>query len=109
MIKKILYLLLMTVSCLPVSWGAELDCKKLHEEIEKDIDQANYCQSDNDCSALSLGGHYIAFGCYHFVNRDVDQKKIFQKIGSYTEGHCTSMIDRCASAPEPTEVSAFNG
>ena len=103
--KRILYVLLMAASCTPILLAAELDCKKLHEEIEKDIDQDNYCQSDNDCSALNLGGPYIAFGCYHFVNREVDQKKIFRKINSYTEGQCTSMIDRCASAPEPKCIS----
>ena len=54
----------------PISQTA---CQNLHNEIENDLTKANYCQKDSDCSVLVLGGSYVEFGCYHFVNKDVDK------------------------------------
>ncbi|MCX8189819.1 MAG: hypothetical protein N3F05_01155 [Candidatus Diapherotrites archaeon] len=67
---------------------------------------ANYCKSDVDCKAIVLGGEYIAFGCYHFVNKDFDQNSILSKVQRYKhEMKCSTIINRCAPVPEAKCVS----
>lgn len=80
------------------------NCKDMYDEIENDLDRANYCQSDSDCSVIILGGRYVDFGCYHFINKDVDQEQFFKKMDAYKE-KCSQLINDCAPAPKAKCVS----
>ena len=51
-----------------------MSCKEMYDEIENDLDKANYCQTNSDCSVIMLGGAYIEFGCYHYINKNIDKK-----------------------------------
>jgi len=80
-------------------------CQNLYDEIENDLTQANYCQNDSDCDVLNLGSSYIAFGCFHFVNKAVDKNRFYEKMRVYDQS-CTDIIDECAPAPKPSCVAS---
>ena len=75
-------------------------CQSLYSEIDGDIKKANYCETDADCSTLILGGDYIKFGCYHFVNKDVDKQRFYDKMQGYVSQGCSDIINECAFEPE---------
>ncbi|MDD5195720.1 MAG: hypothetical protein PHQ96_08635 [Candidatus Omnitrophica bacterium] len=75
-------------------------CKALYKEIENDLKNANYCQEDEDCRTLELGGPLIEFGCYHFVNKDADAAPIHKKMFAYSL-RCSEIINDCSAAPLP--------
>ncbi|MBI2343440.1 MAG: hypothetical protein HYV02_03765 [Deltaproteobacteria bacterium] len=83
---------------------SESACQRLNNEIENDLTKANYCQNASDCSVLALGGSYVEFGCYHFINKEVDKNKFYAKMQIYTQ-QCRAAIDRCVPAPKPSCVS----
>lgn len=83
---------------------SKIACQNLHNEIENDLSKANYCQNNSDCDVLNLGDNYIAFGCFHFVNKAVDKNKFYEKMRIYVQS-CTLMIDECAPAPKPSCVA----
>ena len=74
-------------------------CKSMYNEIEKELEDSNYCTQDSDCDSIALGGFYIEFGCYHYINKNVDKEVIYQKMEKYSNKGCTTMIDKCARAP----------
>ena len=79
-------------------------CQKLNNEIEDDLTNANYCQNNSDCDVLVLGAGYVEFGCYHFVNKEVDKNKFYSKMDVYNQ-RCRAAIDKCALAPKPSCVA----
>jgi hypothetical protein len=80
------------------------DCKSMYSDIEADLEKANFCENDSDCAVLMLGGEYIEFGCYHFINKDVYKEPFYEKMEKY-RSECSTMIDKCAPAPNATCVS----
>ena len=76
----------------------------MYDEIESELKKANYCRKDSDCDVLTLGGSYITFGCYHFVNKEANKDKFYERMKSYAQ-NCARAIDECAPAPSPTCVS----
>lgn len=84
--------------------SSNFKCEDMYDEIENDLDRSNYCQSDSDCSVIMLGGWYDDFGCYHFINKDVDQEQFFTKMDAYKE-KCSQIINECAPAPDAKCVS----
>lgn len=84
--------------------SGNFSCEEMRDEIEKDIETANYCLADSDCDVLGLGGIYVEFGCYHFINKEVDKEQFYAKMGAYRE-KCSKIIDDCAMAPEAKCVS----
>lgn len=85
-------------------FSKQLFCRGFYDEIENDLDAANYCATDSDCDVLPLGGEYVEFNCYHFVNNKVDKNAFYKKMDIYNE-RCTDIIDKCARAPKPSCVS----
>jgi hypothetical protein len=86
--------------------SGNFNCEDMYDEIENDLDKANYCLSDSDCSIIMLGGWYIDFGCYHFVNKEVDKNAILSKMRTYKEEmKCSQIIDKCAPAPDAKCIS----
>ena len=81
-----------------------LSCKEMYDEIENDLDKANFCQTNSDCSAIMLGGAYVKFGCYHYINKSIDKELIYQKMSVYDK-KCSDMINKCAPAPTAQCVS----
>ncbi len=79
-------------------------CQIMHDDIENDIIAANYCSEDADCDVLILGGTYIEFGCYHFINKDINKETFYNKMDTYT-AECSTIIDLCAPEPNPICVS----
>ncbi len=79
-------------------------CKEMYDDIENDINVANYCQTNSDCDVLMLGGEYVAFGCYHFINKGVDKDQFYKKMATYKQ-KCSHIINRCAPAPDAQCVS----
>ena len=78
----------------------EKTCDEMYNEIDSELKNANYCQVDSDCGVLMLGGSYIKFGCYHYVNKSVDKDTFYAQMGVYDK-KCSQMIDDCAMAPNP--------
>jgi len=81
-----------------------LSCKEMYDEIENDLDRANFCQTNSDCDSIMLGGVYVRFGCYHYINKNVDKELIYQKMDVYNK-KCRNIINECASAPTAQCVS----
>jgi len=75
-----------------------MTCEEMYQEIENDLARANYCQTNSDCIDISLGAMYIKFGCYHYVNKNIDQEKIYRKMDVYNE-KCSKAINDCAPIP----------
>lgn len=76
------------------------ECKELYDEIENELDEANYCEKTSDCDDIVLGGGYVEFGCYHYINKDVEKNLILNKMENYSKNGCIQMINKCAPVPE---------
>jgi hypothetical protein len=74
------------------------NCDLLYNQIDNEIKSLNYCNIDSDCKDIPLGGGYIAFGCYHYVNINTDEKKIYSEMDNYWD-KCGQIIDECGSSP----------
>lgn len=79
-------------------------CEDLYNEIENDLDRANFCKENSDCDVILLAGWYIDFGCYHFINKNVDKEQFYKKMEVYKQ-KCGDIINECSPAPEATCVS----
>lgn len=44
------------------SFTGNLSCKEMYDEIENDIDNANYCKTDSDCDVLIKMERFMAGG-----------------------------------------------
>jgi hypothetical protein len=76
------------------------ECKKRYEDIDYLIKMSNHCDTDSDCAPLMLGAGYIEFGCYHYVHKSVDQKKIYAQLDAYIKAGCNRMINDCGGPPK---------
>ncbi len=76
-----------------------LNCEDWYEKIENDFDKANFCEEDSDCKAIMLGGPYVKFGCYKFVNILTNEEDFLSKVEEYDKA-CAFAINKCALAPE---------
>ncbi len=80
-------------------------CQKLHDEIENDFRTANHCEKDSDCKFVRLGGWYIDFGCYKYVNAATDEIALFDKIERYKDKmRCSAKINECMEPGSPVCV-----
>jgi|SRR3989344_6237899 len=79
-------------------------CDQMYDDIERDLDAANYCESESDCDVLMLGAAYVKFGCYHFINREANKEAFYQAMDLYNI-RCNRLINECAPAPKPSCVS----
>ncbi len=85
---------------------SKTECDLLHDEIENDFIKANFCKADSDCKVVQLGGWYIDFGCYKFVNVATKEDELFAKIEKYKDKmHCSGMINECMHSRTPVCVN----
>jgi hypothetical protein len=84
---------------IPHPFPLPTQCEKLRKEIDNLWIEANYCNQDSDCKAIQLGGEYIEFGCWRYVNKDYNTDEIFQKLDSYVNT-CPIPVNKCMPAPE---------
>lgn len=103
-------LLFLTLSAALGAWAAlpseepasPAACQTLHDEIETDFRTANHCTVDSDCKFIRLGGWYIDFGCYKYVNVSTDENALFDKIERYKDKmRCSAKINECMEAGTP--------
>jgi hypothetical protein len=80
------------------------DCIMLYREIENDLDKSNYCEQDGDCKTLELGGPFVKFGCFHFINNAVNGEEIYSKMERYYR-QCSNVINECSPSPKPICVN----
>lgn len=68
-------------------------CRQFEKKINNLIEEANYCNSDQDCIVVGFG---CPFGCGSYVNRNSDLTPIRKQIDSYHErcGECMYMCVR---------------
>lgn len=83
----------------PAFPSGPLSCEAWYHKIEKSFDDANFCEVDSDCKAVQLGGQYIEFGCYKFVNIATDVDALLKEVREYTI-KCAQLIDLCALTPK---------
>lgn len=74
-------------------------CDRTKNEIEQNLINSNYCKVDSDCEPILLGGQYIEFGCYHYINKQVDKQKIYDQMDEY-HSRCSQIINDCSLAPK---------
>ena len=86
----------------PIVKGAT--CTQLYHEIDQELKNANYCETDADCDSIMLGGRYVAFGCSHYVNKSLDQEAMYDKMDIYEE-KCDQMINDCVIPATPSCVA----
>jgi len=79
----------------PVSYN----CKAVYNNIEKDFEEANFCEKDEDCEIMEIGGIFFQFGCYKFVNVETNKQKFYDRMVEYYQ-YCESPIDNCLPTPE---------
>lgn len=84
--------------------SGNMSCEEMYDEIENDIDNANYCKTDSDCDVLMLVGRYMEFGCYRFVNKGVDKDQFYKKIDTYYQ-KCSQILNECAPVSDTRCVS----
>jgi len=81
---------------------SKAECDALHDEIENDFKKANFCSADSDCKVIRLGGWYIDFGCYKFVNAATNEDELLAKIEKYKDVmKCSGKINDCMSSGTP--------
>lgn len=80
-----------------LSW---FECTDMYDEIDSDLQNANYCSSNSDCETLPLAGPYIEFGCYHYINIKENSTDFYQRMNYYS-AECGNVIDMCRMSPEP--------
>jgi hypothetical protein len=73
-------------------------CETMYNEIEGSFEEANYCGEDADCKVITLGGEYVEFGCYKFVNIATDEEELLSRVREYND-LCLTPIDKCAPSP----------
>ena len=83
----------------PLIIEPSLSCKTMYYEIEKALEDANFCEQDSDCKTMDIGGMFVEFGCYKFVNKSTNEEKLYQRMGEYYK-KCKPAINDCASSPE---------
>jgi hypothetical protein len=84
---------------------SQAKCDALHDEIENDFVKANFCTMDSDCKVVRLGGWYVDFGCYKFVNAATREDELFAKIEKYKDVMgCSRIINDCMSPGTPVCV-----
>ena len=115
MIKQTLFvfcliLLLATVSAVEIpSLTGNSDsaaCSDQVSAINKLIDEANYCETDSDCSVVS--GFGCPFGCHHFLNVGADTSEIKDAVSSYTESGCLQCAYMCVFPPTDSDLTCIN-
>jgi hypothetical protein len=85
--------------------ASKAECDTLHDEIENDFKKANFCKTDSDCKVVRLGGWYIDFGCYKYVNTATKEDELFAKIEKYKDVMgCSRKINDCMSPGKPVCV-----
>jgi len=84
---------------------SKTECDALHDEIENDFKKANFCKTDGDCKFVRLGGWYIDFGCYKYINTATKEDELFAKIEKYKDVmRCSRKINECMSPGKPVCV-----
>ncbi len=78
----------------------EFECMDTYNEINRDLQNANYCENDSDCKTLPLAGPYIEFGCYHYINKNENSTDFYSRMNQYL-ADCERIIDLCMMSPEP--------
>jgi len=78
-------------------------CKALYNAIDDELKRSNYCVQDSDCKTMELGGPLVEFGCFHFINKDVDSGALYNKMLQY-HNKCSGVVDDCSSAAKPVCV-----
>lgn len=77
-------------------------CESLRDEIEQDFIAANWCESDEDCTFVRLGGWYIDFGCYKFIHVSTNAEALLDKISRYKDlMRCSDKINDCMHPGAP--------
>ncbi|MCX6742228.1 MAG: hypothetical protein NTX24_03590 [Candidatus Pacearchaeota archaeon] len=76
------------------------NCSNLYDQIDTDLQNANYCNLDSDCETLPLAGPYIEFGCYHYINKEENSSRFYDRMNYYS-AECGDVIDLCRQSPEP--------
>lgn len=104
MYKKLIIIAFIAVAAAIYLISQPLSCQTQYNDIEDEMDRANYCELDSDCDVLILGGSYVEFGCYHFINKEVDKELFYDKMEKYAT-KCTRIINKCAPAPDAKCVS----
>ncbi|NMC62293.1 MAG: hypothetical protein GYA55_03910 [SAR324 cluster bacterium] len=88
---SIFFLLFSTMIASAVTRGSS-ECRAAYTKIAEELERANHCTIDSDCSLLPIGGRYVAFGCYHYVNKDIKIDYVLNKISDYAQ-KCSKMIN----------------
>ncbi|HAS53636.1 MAG: hypothetical protein A2X56_12170 [Nitrospirae bacterium GWC2_57_13] len=84
----------------------QAECVRMHDEIEDDFKKANFCETDTDCKVVQLGGWYIDFGCYKFVNVSINEDELLDKVHRYkADLKCSGKINDCASSGTPVCIN----
>jgi hypothetical protein len=85
-------------------WGklSELECSLLAQEIEKEIEKANYCEKDEDCIVVTYFG--CPLGCYNLINKK-EEIKLKKKSEKYNK-NCLICLYKCPLPPK--EAICFN-
>jgi hypothetical protein len=85
---------------------SQTQCDRLRDEIENDFKNANFCEKDADCKVVQLGGWYIDFGCYKYVNASTKENVLLDKISKYKdEMKCSTKINDCMHSKTPVCVN----
>lgn len=76
------------------------ECESLYTKIDEGLTKANYCDKGADCDSIVLGGSYVEFGCYHYINKNIDKKLFLDQMETYVDSGCRKIINKCAPVPE---------
>lgn len=81
-------------------------CEKLEIDINKLLDDINYCTEDSDCEYESR--YYCPFGCYQLFNKNVDLSLIDEKVLDFRNENCNLCEYECFAPPIYEEIKCVN-
>lgn len=85
----------------------EEDCGKLEEQVDNLITEANYCDTDSDCTVPDAYPG-CPFGCYLIANKNANLVNIMWGVKEY-QNNCPRCIYDCITPPRPGEVKCKVG
>jgi len=83
------------------------DCIKLERDITKSLEEADYCEKDNECVVRLQNISVCPFGCYHVINKRYKLTKLRIDLGVYSRT-CDPCVNDCDLPPEKSEIFCIN-
>ena len=88
---------------------AEVDCEQIKAEARELLNQANYCEKNDDCVVLELGFKHHFLACYNLGNKDANLSSIKKKGRKFFKSGCPFVVYAFCESPKLEEIKCIEG